>query len=148
MRVPALCAALALAAAPAIAAECPTEAPPSRAIATAPSEPPSGGVESEVLDEIDLADHYGIAGRTLRMRRLTLAPGAVVPWHGHDARPGMVTVLSGEVTEHRNTCAVPIVHHAGDTVREVAPIWHWWRNESAAATIVIVADLPPAPARP
>ena len=67
-----------LAAAPALAGQC----PPDKVMtdATRPNATPANGVTDTVLAAIDLAQEPSkIDGRMLRMRRLTIAPGGVVP---------------------------------------------------------------------
>jgi uncharacterized RmlC-like cupin family protein len=37
--------------------------------------------------------------RELRFRKLTIAPGGVVPWHSHADRPALIYVAEGEIHE-------------------------------------------------
>src|SRR5262245_20373390 len=60
----------------------------------------------------------GLDNRRLRLRRLVIQPGGVVPWHSHTDRPALLMTVSGEVTEYRSSCAVGIVHKAGDVTSE------------------------------
>ena len=50
----------------------------------------------------------GVAGRDLRLRRLVVQPGGIVPFHSHAGRPALIITVSGDITEYRSTCAVPI----------------------------------------
>ena len=91
-----------------------------------------GDVTDTVISSIDLSHGYGIDGRQLRMRRLAIKPGGVVPWHGHATRPANIYVVRGNVTEYRSTCAVPNTHRKGEVVAESGETFHWWRNNAGA----------------
>jgi quercetin dioxygenase-like cupin family protein len=132
---------IALTSAPAFAAECPAGQSGANALADAATMPQR--VTDEVIASIDLGDGDGLPGRSLRMRRLVVEPGGVVPLHAHNERPANIYIVSGEVTEYRSTCAVPITHRAGDVVAEQGETSHWWRNNSRRRTVLISADLPP-----
>jgi quercetin dioxygenase-like cupin family protein len=135
------CAALFLcAAAPAFAGDCPAGQVGVNVMAPGPTD--NSGVALEPIAEFDLEQLYGIHGRHMRMRRVIVAPGGVFGWHNHDTRPGLVTIVSGEMTEYRSTCAVPIIHRAGEGTTEAGPIFHWWKNNGAAPAVLIAADLP------
>ena len=66
--------------------------------------PRAWGIAVESLAEIDLTGELpDMAGYTLRLRRITMAPGAVFgPVHDHVGRPGTVYVLRGTITDHRD----------------------------------------------
>ncbi|HEX2590775.1 MAG TPA: cupin domain-containing protein [Rhizomicrobium sp.] len=99
-------------------------------------------VTDTVIASIDLKD-YGIDGRALRMRRLVVQPGGVVPWHSHETRPANILVVSGEITEYRSTCAVPLLHKAGEVTQESGNLSHWWKNNSKKPAVLISADILP-----
>ena len=129
-----------LAAAPALAGQC----PPDKVMtdATRPNATPANGVTDTVLAAIDLAKEPSkIDGRMLRMRRLTIAPGGVVPWHSHGDRPAIIYVVTGEVTEYASNCAVPIVHKSGEVARETHVTAHWWKNTGKETPVLLSADL-------
>ena len=69
--------------------------------------PATKGVTSELLATIDLGPEIeGMAGRQLRMRLFTFDAGAVFgPIHDHIGRPGIVYILQGTITDHRNGVA-------------------------------------------
>ena len=102
-------------------------------------------VTDTVIASIDLAKGYMVDGRTLRMRRLVVQPGGVVPWHSHAERPANIYVVEGAITEYRSTCAVPIEHKAGDVTAEAGNLSHWWRNNSRKPTVLISSDIVPTP---
>ena len=62
------------------------------------------GVSVELLSAIDLGPEVeGMAGLQFRMRMVTIEPGGVFgPLHDHKGRPGMVYVLQGTITDHRD----------------------------------------------
>lgn len=137
---------LLVSAAPAVAGECPAGNTGVDVTPPGPSAP--SGVTDDVIASIDLGQGYGIPDRSLRTRRLVIAPGGVVPWHAHNERPANIYVVKGEVTEYRSTCSTPITHRAGDVVAERGATSHWWRNNSRKAAILISSDIlpPQAPA--
>ncbi len=92
-------AALALSAAPAFAGECPTDQVTANALTNAPTMPST--VTDDVIASIDLSDRYNIPGRDLRLRRLVVQPGGIVPLHSHAERPANIYVVSGQITEDR-----------------------------------------------
>jgi len=136
-----LCAAaFACFAAPAFAGECPADQVGVNVTPPGPAE--NTGVTVEPIAEVNLEETYHIENRHLRMRRVIVAPGGVFGWHNHDTRPGTVTIVSGEMTEYRSTCAVPIIHRVGEGTTEAGLIFHWWKNNGAAPAVMIAADLP------
>lgn len=134
-------AAIALSAAPAFAGECPAGQEGANALVDAATMP--ARVTDEVIASIDLGNGYGLPGRNLRMRRLVVQPGGVVPLHSHGERPANIYVVSGQITEYRSTCAVGVTHREGEVVAEQGEVSHWWRNNSRRPAVLISADLPP-----
>jgi quercetin dioxygenase-like cupin family protein len=129
-----------LAAAPVSAGQC----PPDKVMtdATKPNTTPAMGVTDNVLAAIDLAQEPAkIENRMLRLRRLTIAPGGIVPWHSHGDRPAIIYVVTGEVTEYASNCAVPIVHKSGEVARETHVTSHWWKNTGKQTAVLLSADL-------
>ena len=142
MAVAASGAAISMAAAPvALAGECPAGQTGANALTDAPTMP--SRVTDDVIASIDLGQGYNIPGRNLRMRRLVVQPGGVVPLHSHAERPANIYVVTGQITEYRSTCAVPITHRSGEVVAEQGETSHWWRNNSRRRTVLISADIPP-----
>jgi len=100
------------------------------------------GVTDTVLSAIDLSkEPAGIAGRALRLRKLIVQPGGVVPWHSHGDRPAIIYIIDGTITEYASNCAVPIVHKAGDVARETSETSHWWKNTGRSAVMLLSADV-------
>lgn len=100
------------------------------------------GVESiEKLGAIALGqDFEAMDGRSIRIRRITVLPGAVVGAHEHHQRPGVAYILEGEMTEMRPG-ADPVVKKAGETAFEESGVIHWWRNDSGKKAVVLVVDI-------
>lgn len=104
-------------------------------------------VTDSVLAVNDLGAHFPeLASRDQRIRFLTVAPGGEVAWHEHGDRPALIYILTGEIVEHRSTCAVPIVHRAGEVAAEIGSLSHWWKNEASEPVTLISTDLPRAAA--
>ena len=102
------------------------------------------GVTDAVRASTDLAKEPAkIQGRQFRLRELNIEPGGIVPWHSHNERPAMIYIVSGEVTEYASSCAVPIVHKAGDVAPEKNGTSHWWQNHGKVASKLISVDLFP-----
>ena len=97
-------------------------------------------VTDTVISTIDLTA-YGSAKHQLRMRRLVVQPGGIVPWHSHADRPALLFVSQGEITEYASTCATPIVHKAGDITAERNPTSHWWKNHTTKPVVIHAFDL-------
>ena len=66
--------------------------------------PETKGVTVTLLGTVDLGPEIeGMAGRQLRMRMVAIEPGGVFgPMHDHNDRPGIVYILQGTITDHRN----------------------------------------------
>ncbi len=105
------------------------------------------GVTDTTLGAIDLGKQPAhIAGRELRFRKMTIAPGGIVPWHSHDDRPALIFVQQGEIMEYASNCAEPILHKAGDIRPEVFGTSHWWKNLGTETVILYIGDVRKDPA--
>ena len=134
----------ALGAGAALAGEC----PPNQRVADGRGQPPGPSMPQGVTDVVravtDLANEpLALQGRQFRLRQLDIQPGGIVPWHSHDNRPAMIYTVSGEVTEYASSCAVPIVHRAGDVAPERNGTSHWWKNTGSTPAVLISVDLFP-----
>ena len=100
------------------------------------------GVIDTVIAMIDVEkEPANIKGRKFRLRKLTIEPGGVVPWHSHADRPDIIYILEGEIEEYASNCAVPIVHKAGDAVVETHEVSHWWKNVGDKTVVLLSTDL-------
>lgn len=118
--------------------ECPPER--TRANARTSGDAETIGVASTDLALVPLAHDQT---RATRLRRLVMAPGAVIQWHEHTTVQGMAMIVSGEVTEFRNTCLDALVYRAGDIAREDIGTAHGWRNESGGEAVILVWHVVP-----
>ena len=103
--------------------------------------PAPEGVSVELLATIDLgAEIEGMAGRVLRMRRFTMAPGAIFgPEHDHVDRPGLVYVLSGTITDHRDGVATD--YGPGPGWPEDHETRHWLENRGSVPAVEVSVDI-------
>jgi quercetin dioxygenase-like cupin family protein len=128
-----------LAAGAASANGCPANEMGKNALSNAPTKPV--GVTDVVLEKIDLAQQMvKHADHQLRIRRLEVQPGGIVPLHDHADRPALIYIVSGEITEFASDCKTGIVHKAGETSRD-ADLKHWWKNMSKKPVVLISADI-------
>jgi quercetin dioxygenase-like cupin family protein len=105
---------------------------------------PAKDVSDAVLAAIDLAkEPAAVNDRLLRLRRLEIKPGGVVPWHQHANRPAIIYIIKGEIVEYASTCAVPIIHRAGEVATETHTTSHWWKNLGKETVVLLSADLFP-----
>jgi quercetin dioxygenase-like cupin family protein len=108
---------------------------------------PAKDVSDMVLTSVDLAkETAAVKDRLLRLRRLEIKPGGVVPWHTHADRPAIIYIVQGEIVEYASTCAVPIVHRTGEAATETHATAHWWKNTGSQTVVLLSADLFPVKA--
>ena len=99
-------------------------------------------VTDNVLTRVDLVNEpVMLKDHALRLRRLVVKPGGIVPWHTHTDRPAIIYIISGTITEYRSTCKLPIVHKAGESTAEVKGTSHWWKNTGKKTVVLLSADL-------
>ena len=123
----------------AFAGECPADQ--KKPDAREPVDMKPVGVTDTVIAMIDVDQEQGIKDRKFRMRKLTIEPGGIVPWHSHGERPAIIYIIEGEIDEYASNCAVPIVHKAGDVVAETKGVSHWWKNLGDKTVVLLSADL-------
>ena len=103
---------------------------------------PASGVIDTTLGSIDLGkEPVMLKDHELRFRKLTIAPGGVVPWHSHADRPALIFVAQGEIVEYASNCSEPIVHKTGDIRPETSGTSHWWKNLGNQTVILYVGDV-------
>jgi quercetin dioxygenase-like cupin family protein len=124
----------------AVAGECPADK--RQANATQPVTKAAKGVTDKVLASIDLAkEKVALAGHQLRLRKLEIEPGGIVPWHSHGDRPAIIYIITGEIYEYASDCSVPILHKAGEVSREAGGTAHWWQNTGSETVVLLSADV-------
>lgn len=103
--------------------------------------PPTQGVTVTLLTSVDLGPEIeGMAGRQLRMRLVTMAPGAVFgPLHDHKDRPGTVYILQGTITDHRDGVATE--YGPGVGWPEDRHTTHWLENRGSVAAVEISVEI-------
>ena len=103
---------------------------------------PAKDVTDTVLASIDVSKEPAkIPDRLLRLRKLVIEPGGIVPWHSHGDRPAIIYIVEGEIHEYASNCAGPIVHKAGDVAVEMSGTSHWWKNLGTKTVVLLSADL-------
>ena len=125
----------------AMAGECPAD----KVVADGKGQPMGATMPKDVTDtvlaSIDLAkENIKADDHQFRMRQLVIQPGGIVPWHSHADRPALIDVVSGEITEYASTCAIPLLHKAGE-VSVDAGRSHWWQNTGKKPVVLISADI-------
>jgi quercetin dioxygenase-like cupin family protein len=103
--------------------------------------PETKGVSVELLATVDLGPEIeGLAGRQLRMRRVTIEPGGVFgPLHDHKGRPGTVYILQGTITDHRDGVATE--YGPGVGWPEDRNTTHWLENRGTVPAVEISVDI-------
>jgi quercetin dioxygenase-like cupin family protein len=106
-----------------------------------PAAPETKGVNVRLLGTVDLGPEIaGLAGRILRMRLVTIEPGGVFgPVHDHKDRPGIVYILQGTITDHRNGVATD--YGPGLGWPEDRNTVHWLENRGATTAVEISVDI-------
>jgi len=103
--------------------------------------PETKGVSVQSLGTVDLGPEIeGMAGRQLRMRMVTIEPGGVFgPLHDHTDRPGIVYILQGTITDHRNGVATD--YGPGVGWPEDRNTRHWLENRGTIPAVEISVDI-------
>ena len=106
-----------------------------------PARPETRGVSVELLGTVDLdGEIEGLEGRQLRMRKVTMEPGGVFgPLHDHAGRPGLVYVLQGTITDHRD--GVTTDYGPGLGWPEDRNTLHWLENRGTVPAVEISVDV-------
>ena len=103
--------------------------------------PETKGVTVKLLSTVDLGPEIeGMAGRQLRMRLVTMEPGAVYgPLHDHKGRPGTVYILQGTITDHRDGVATE--YGPGLGWPEDSKTLHWLENRGPIQAVEVSVDI-------
>jgi len=103
--------------------------------------PETKGVTVKLLATVDLGPEIeGMEGRQFRMRMFTFEPGAVLgPIHDHKDRPGMVYILQGTITDHRDGVAKD--YGPGVGWPEDKNTLHWLENRGAVPAVEVSVDI-------
>ena len=103
--------------------------------------PETKGVTVQLLATVDLGPEIdGMAGRHMRMRLVTMEPGGVFgPIHDHRDRPGIVYILQGTITDHRDGVAKE--YGPGVGWPEDRNTVHWLENRGTVPAVEISVDI-------
>lgn len=103
--------------------------------------PGTRGIDVKLLAAVDLGPEIeGMAGRELRMRMVTMEPGAVFgPVHDHRDRPGLVYILQGTITDHRDGAETD--YGPGVGWPEDRHTTHWLENRGTVPAVEISVDI-------
>lgn len=103
--------------------------------------PDTHGVTVELLATVDLGPEIeGMEGRELRMRKVTIDPGGVFgPVHDHKDRPGIVFILQGVITDHRDSVSTD--YGPGVGWPEDRNTLHWLENRGTVPAVEISVDI-------
>ena len=103
--------------------------------------PETKGVTVKLLAALDLGPEIeGMAGCQLRMRMVASEPGGVFgPIHDHKDRPGVVYILRGTITDHRNGLAEE--YGPGVGWPEDKNTTHWLENRGTTPAVEISVDI-------
>ncbi len=103
--------------------------------------PETRGVAVKELATVDLAREIeGMAGHQLRMRMVTIEPGGIFgPIHDHRGRPGIVYILQGTITDHRDGVATD--YGPGVGWPEDRDTLHWLENRGTIPAVEISVDI-------
>ena len=103
--------------------------------------PETKGVTVKFLGTVDLGPEIeGLTGRQLRMRMVTIEPGGVFgSIHDHKDRPGIVYILQGTITDHRD--GVSTDYGPGLGWPEDRNTLHWLENRGAVPAVEISVDI-------
>ena len=103
--------------------------------------PETRGVTVTLLGTVDLGPEIeGLAGRQLRSRLVTIEPGGVFgPVHDHVGRPGLVYILQGTITDHRN--GVTTDYGPGLGWPEDHDTLHWLENRGSIPAVEVSVDI-------
>jgi quercetin dioxygenase-like cupin family protein len=103
--------------------------------------PETKGVATALLATVELAGEIdGMEGHELRMRMVTMDPGGVFgPIHDHKGRPGLVYVLHGTITDHRDGVATD--YGPGLGWPEDSNTTHWLENRGPNQAVEVSVDI-------
>jgi quercetin dioxygenase-like cupin family protein len=105
-----------------------------------PAAPSTQGVKITPMGVVDLGPEIeGMAGRQLRMRKITIEPGGFFALHSHKDRPGTAYMLEGKITETVN--GVVEQHSAGESWTETHETNHRVENKGTTPATFIAVDI-------
>jgi quercetin dioxygenase-like cupin family protein len=106
-------------------------------------EPPQGnkGFTASKTTVVELGSEIdGMAGRQLRMRMLTIAPGGYIGMHSHKNRPAVVYFMQGTDEVGLADGSKKVVH-PGATSMATSSTTHYHRNIGKDDVVLIAVDI-------
>ncbi|MEJ0100581.1 MAG: cupin domain-containing protein [Pseudomonadota bacterium] len=111
----------------------------------APAQPVASGIDAKQISQLDLGPELeGLKGKRLLMRTVTFPPGSRSPEHNHQGKPGLVYVLQGTFTEHRNGVATE--YGPGSSWIEDHDTTHWVENRGSVPAVQLSVAIDALPA--
>ena len=107
----------------------------------------SKGVNAMEIGTFDLdgeIDNNSVAGRKLRVRRVTIEPGGATQLHNHVGRPEVTVVLQGAYILHQEG-SPDATRNTGDSGASGnnTRIGHWAENRGTVPVVFVAVDIVP-----
>ena len=102
------------------------------------------GLSVDMLAELSaktMQATIGLEGYTMRMRAIKIAPGGQIAEHGHEDRPGIVTVIEGAWVEGQPDGENTFEAATLGTFPENEDTVHWVYNRSDKPATALVCDI-------
>ncbi len=96
-----------------------------------------------VISGVSMAAQIGLDGYKLQLREITIEPGGQIGRHSHEARPGIVRVISGTWTEGRPDRETEHTASNDNGILEDEETVHWFWNRGTEPATAMVCDLVP-----
>jgi quercetin dioxygenase-like cupin family protein len=105
------------------------------------------GVKAVEIGTFDLdgeIDNNSVAGRKLRVRRVTIEPGGATPLHSHAGRPEVTFVIQGSYVVHQEGMpdATRNTGESGGSGNNTR-IEHWAENRGTVPAVFLAVDIVP-----
>ena len=107
----------------------------------------SKGVNAVEIGTFDLngeLDNNSVAGRKLRVRRVTIEPGGATQLHNHVGRPEVTVVLQGAYILHQEG-SPDVTRNTGDSggSGNNTRVGHWAENRGTVPVVFVAVDIVP-----
>ena len=107
----------------------------------------SKGVNAVEIGTFDLngeLDNNSVAGRKLRVRRVTIEPGGATQLHNHVGRPEVTVVLQGAYILHQEG-SPDVTRNTGNSggSGNNTRVGHWAENRGTVPVVFVAVDIVP-----